>query len=103
MKKLFWSFHALFVSASIATAQDAVAPPAQAGSPAPEGAASAERVIVTAGAIEHSETESIEPVSVLSQEELKRRAAATLGETLRDQPGVAASGFSAGASRPVIR
>ena len=58
---------------------------------------------MTAGAIEHSQTETVEPVSILNQEELKRTAGATLGDTLRDQPGVAASGFTAGASRPVIR
>ena len=39
----------------------------------------------------------------MNQQDLKRQAAATLGDTLRDQPGIAASGFSAGASRPVIR
>lgn len=102
MKKLISLSYALLVSVSLLHAQDAVAPPTE-PTPVSANAAETERVVVTAGAIEHSETESIDPVSVLSQEELKRRAAATLGETLRDQPGVAASGFSAGASRPVIR
>ena len=90
----------LVLSASVACAEDAVAP---AASPSPNKSAESERVVVTAGAIEHSETDTIEPVSVLNQEELKRDANATLGDTLRDQPGVAASGFTAGASRPVIR
>ncbi len=90
----------LALHSGLASAQEAVRP---AASPSSSPRAETERVIVTAGAIEHSETDSIEPVSVLNAQELKRQAAATLGDSLRDQPGVAASGFSAGSSRPVIR
>lgn len=39
----------------------------------------------------------------LSGEELKRALRGTLGETLAGEPGVSASSYSAGASRPVIR
>lgn len=91
---------AIGISIGAANAQEAVNAPA---TPASGARVETQRVVVTASAIEHSETDSIEPVSALAQQELKRQAAATLGDTLRDQPGVAASGFSAGASRPVIR
>jgi iron complex outermembrane receptor protein len=40
---------------------------------------------------------------VLGEEELRLRRAATLGETLAAEPGINASHFGAGASRPVIR
>lgn len=43
------------------------------------------------------------PVQVLGEEELRLRRAATLGETLASEPGINASHFGAGASRPVIR
>ena len=43
------------------------------------------------------------PVNVLEDEDLVERRGATLGETLADQPGISASHFSAGASRPIIR
>ncbi len=102
MKTFFAVVLTLLVLVPVARAQDANLP-APSASPSPARNATTERVIVTAGAIEHSQTETVEPVSVLNQQELKRQAGATLGDTLRDQPGVAASGFTAGASRPVIR
>ncbi|CAM4260413.1 TonB-dependent receptor [Comamonas aquatilis] len=43
------------------------------------------------------------PVQVLDSEQLLQRQAATLGETLAAEPGIHASHFGAGASRPVIR
>ena len=43
------------------------------------------------------------PAAVLSGPTLDRRRAATLGETVRDVPGVTSSHFGAGASRPIIR
>ena len=43
------------------------------------------------------------PVTILTSDDLLTRRAATLGETLADQPGTHASHFGAGASRPVIR
>ena len=102
MNKLLGHALVLLGTASFASAQEAISPAPEA-SPSRARSAETERVIVSAGAIEHSETDTVEPVSVLNQEHLKRQAGATLGDTLRDQPGVAASGFTAGASRPVIR
>ena len=42
-------------------------------------------------------------VTVLNENNLKQQAAPSLGDTLSSQPGIAASGFAPGASRPVIR
>jgi len=50
-----------------------------------------------------SRSEIVEGTSVLEGEALDRRRAGTVGETLRGLPGVAATGFGPGASRPVIR
>ncbi len=49
------------------------------------------------------ETPLLAPTTSLSAEDLRRLASGTLGETLGWLPGVAASGYSAGSSRPVIR
>jgi len=40
---------------------------------------------------------------VLTGEELARKRALTIGETLAREPGISASDFGQGASRPVIR
>lgn len=47
--------------------------------------------------------ELILPVSVLANEELDRKRAGTLGETLDGLPGVANSDFGPGVGRPVVR
>ncbi len=43
------------------------------------------------------------PVSVLAGDALVLRRSATLGDTLASEPGITASHFGAGASRPIIR
>ena len=43
------------------------------------------------------------PVDVLADEQLALRREPTLGDTLANQPGVAATGYGRGSSRPVIR
>lgn len=60
-------------------------------------------VKVSASALMLGSDEIGTPVSVLVDDELVRRRAATLGETLAREPGVSASHFGAGASRPIIR
>lgn len=47
--------------------------------------------------------EVVAPIGVLTDEELALRLGPTLGETLAQQPGVSATGYGRGASRPVIR
>jgi iron complex outermembrane recepter protein len=104
MKKVLTAATALLFGASIAMAQTAVtAAPSPTPSPSPSGTAEAERVVVSGGAIERSETDTAQAVTILSENDLKLRTEPTLGDTLATQPGIGASGFTAGASRPVIR
>ncbi len=62
-----------------------------------------EEVVVTASPLSLSAFDSAQPVSTLSGAPLKLKLAPTLGETLRNEPGVTSSNFTAGASRPIIR
>ncbi|MCA1657789.1 MAG: TonB-dependent receptor plug domain-containing protein [Verrucomicrobiaceae bacterium] len=100
MKKNLTIFSALLVTAAFVVAQDAVRPTA---SPSPAGTAETERVVVVGGAIEQSETGKAQSITILNENSLKQKAAPNLGDTLANEPGVAGSGFTAGASRPVIR
>ncbi len=60
-------------------------------------------VTVSASALALGSEQMSTPASVLAGDELVRRRTATLGETLAGEPGIAASHFGAGASRPIIR
>jgi iron complex outermembrane receptor protein len=60
-------------------------------------------VSVTAAGTARSLAELIAPADVLSGDNLDFRREATLGETLKNQPGVASSSYGQGSSRPVIR
>ncbi|MEE2679012.1 MAG: TonB-dependent receptor [Myxococcota bacterium] len=62
-----------------------------------------EKVVVTGNPIAHDRDELAIPVDRLDRDEILDDLGATLGETLVRQPGVATTGFTAGASRPVIR
>ncbi len=105
MKKFIAVLCALSSSAQFATAQVEVTSPSPTATPATKTGATSEaaRIIVTGGQIEQSSTDTAQAITVLNDAQLKERAAASLGDTLDTQPGVAASGFAPGASRPVIR
>ena len=104
MKTIFTLAIALLLGASIAIAQEAVSTaPSPKPSPSPSGTTEVERVVVSGGAIESSETDKAQSVTILSEDNLKLQTQPTLGDTLETQPGVGGSGFAAGASRPVIR
>ena len=60
-------------------------------------------VAVTGNPLGVSSDAMVLPVSILSGRELSLNREATLGETLNNLPGVAASSFGPNASRPVIR
>jgi iron complex outermembrane receptor protein len=61
-------------------------------------------VVVTADPFSSKENAAIiAPARVLSGDELRDKLGGSLGDTLSREPGVNASAFSAGASRPVIR
>ena len=59
--------------------------------------------IVVTAPLETRQANLVEGSSLLAGEELDRRRAATLGETLQGLPGVSSTGFGPGAGRPVIR
>jgi len=62
-----------------------------------------DQITVTATGVARSLSEVVTPVDVLGGTELSLRRGATLGDTLDKQPGVAATGYGQGSSRPVIR
>ena len=62
-----------------------------------------DEIIVTGSPLSRSVDEAITGVSILSGDELNARLAATIGETLKLEPGVSSTSFGAGASRPIIR
>lgn len=65
--------------------------------------ASMENIVVTATALQSSVLESVTPVSVIGADELRKREAPTLGETLKSTPGVQSTYFGPVASSPIIR
>ncbi|GAB3378483.1 TonB-dependent receptor [Spongiibacter taiwanensis] len=62
-----------------------------------------EQVDVTALPIHASIMESAQPVTVVSGDDLRRKQAATLGETLKNEVGVHSSYFGPVSSSPIIR
>ena len=63
--------------------------------------AQADAIYVTP--LTRDEASVVQPASVLRGDELRRRQASSLGDTLDRVPGVQSSGMGPGASRPVIR
>ncbi len=59
------------------------------------------RIVVTASGLR--EFDLLAGTSVVEGEELQRNLDGQLGEVLASQPGVSASGFAPGASRPILR
>lgn len=62
-----------------------------------------ETIVVTATPLEHDRDELSVPVDRIERDELIEHLGSTLGETLDHIPGIASTGFAAGASRPVVR
>lgn len=62
-----------------------------------------ENIIVRATILETSLIESITPISVLDADKLRKRQAATLGETLKLTPGIHSTYFAGVAASPIIR
>ena len=90
MKQILTLATALLLGASNAFAQNTLEGEAS-PSPSP-GGTEVERVVVSGGEIESSETDKAQSVTILSEDNLKLHTEATLGDTLATQPGVAASG-----------
>ena len=101
--------HALVVS-SLAAWTALITAGAALGDPAPHAHEhehslhpETEQIIVTATPLEHTRDELALPVNRLSRQDVLDRAAITIGETTDRVPGLATTGFTTGASRPVIR
>ncbi|MCA1799344.1 MAG: TonB-dependent receptor, partial [Xanthomonadaceae bacterium] len=63
-----------------------------------------ERIVVRASPLRsRSPLEMARPVTVLTGDELTRKSATSIGETIAGELGVSATSFGPGASRPVIR
>lgn len=62
-----------------------------------------DEIIVTGSPIAHPEHESIIAASVLTKDELASRGEASIGELLRQEPGISSTFFGPAASRPIIR
>ncbi|MCE3602526.1 TonB-dependent receptor [Massilia sp. P8910] len=77
---------------------------AGAASAAADADAVVPKVVVTATPFGKSEGDQIlTPAKILAGDELRDKLGSSLGETLSQELGVSASGFGAGASRPIIR
>lgn len=84
-------FLSLSIASSAALSQDLERPPTM-----------LEEVVVTS-ALHRNRAETVLPVNVLSGDEVRERAAATLGEMLEGQVGVNNASFGVGVGLPVIR
>jgi iron complex outermembrane receptor protein len=61
-----------------------------------------EEVVVSAP-LEQTEEEIARPVTMLKDEELRQQVGPTIGETLKNEPGVTSQSFGPGVGQPVIR
>lgn len=94
MKTHLISFIALSVVSGLTHAQD---------KPTQKDEHDIEKLIITATPLNRSVLESATPVSIISGEELKSKMAPTLGETLKNVPGVHSTYFGPVSSSPIIR
>jgi iron complex outermembrane receptor protein len=62
-----------------------------------------EEILVTVSPLLIGPDELAVPVDLVDRDHLLAHLGTTLGETLRNEPGITTSGFAPGASRPVIR
>lgn len=76
---------------------------AQTRDASPVDPADVQTVVITADPFSRTADQLLQPSEVLVDEELDRRRAATLGETLEHELGVSTTDFGRGAGRPVIR
>jgi iron complex outermembrane receptor protein len=105
MRRLVASALALAAYSFIAPAgaQTTENAPQEEAHPAPESGSPLEEIVITASGHERTRFDVIQSTNVLTGDDLKREVRTTLGDTLANQPGIASTGFTAGASRPVIR
>ncbi len=92
-----------FVLRSGAIALACAASPSAIAQTAPPSPSKIGTVTVTASPLGASETEMTQPVTVLTDEDLRRRQSASIGDTVGRELGVQSSAFGPAAGRPVIR
>ncbi len=98
----FIRYSSCLILAFAATAARAQTASASAGAK-PGEVLALETVVISAGADAKSAFDLAQGASLLSGDTLHRRLEATLGETLASVPGVNATYYGPGASRPIIR
>jgi iron complex outermembrane receptor protein len=76
---------------------------ADAGTMAAAAAASATPIVVTATPFGHTIDDTPTVSARVDSDQIARAGGASIADALRDMPGVSATGFAAGASRPIIR
>lgn len=91
----FYKIHFLSLSVAAICAPQAYA----------QGAHSAQVIdeIIVTSSLQQSRAETVLPVSVLSGEALREKAASTLGDTLKELVGVNSASFGSGVGLPIIR
>ena len=62
-----------------------------------------EDVVITSAGLKQSTSKSAHPVSVLSGDELRTKVGQTIGDTLKNEPGITSQSFGSGVGTPVIR
>ena len=77
----------------------ALAMPAQ----AEDQAATELEAVVVSAPVERTVSEIAKPATVLTGEELRLKAGSTIGETLKQEPGITSQSFGPGVGQPVIR
>jgi iron complex outermembrane receptor protein len=60
-------------------------------------------ITISASPLGRTADELVQPIAVLSGEDLANKKRSSIGETLANEPGISTGDFGAGASRPVIR
>ncbi len=92
-----------FVSSLVSIAIAAPVGFAQTHPPFEDSPVHLERFIVTSGLAGKTSSDLAQGTAVLTGEDLRRRTANTLGDTLDATPGVSSTYYGPGASRPIIR
>jgi iron complex outermembrane receptor protein len=77
--------------------------PALAGEVSPQTDTGPEQVVITSSPFAQNPIDTAASVSQVSRSQILTAPGTSLGDLLRDLPGVASTGFTTGASRPVIR
>ena len=90
-----------FILSAVALARAQTLPPT--APPAAPEIHHLDSFVVTAGLDGKTAFDLAQGTSILAGDELRRRAAATLGATLADTPGVSGTFFGPGSDRPLIR